>query len=432
MYWEKEVETIDRERLCAMQGELLQNTVVRAAKSEFYGKVFKKIGLDAREPVRLEEWNRIPFTTKDDLQDHWPYGFLAVSRDDLVRMHASSGTTGRATVVFHTAGDIDEWANLVARCLYMAGMRKRDVFQNMMTYGLFTGGLGFHYGAERIGALVIPAGAGNSRRQIQLMLDFGSTYIHIIPSYALLLSTVFDEMKVDPRKDTKVKGAFIGAEPHSEKMRKKIEDIYGFVAFNSYGLSEMNGPGVAFECPCQNGLHIWEDSFLAEIVDPLTLRPVALGEEGELVMTTLKREGMPLLRYRTKDLTRFIPGPCECGRTHGRIDRIKGRTDDMMIIKGVNIFPIQIEKKLMGTPGVGNNFQIILDREGFNDYMIIKVEVQREFFSGDLRQLEALRRRIVEELKSDILITPRVDLVEPDSLPKTEGKAVRVIDKRKD
>ncbi|MEI7639647.1 MAG: phenylacetate--CoA ligase, partial [Syntrophus sp. (in: bacteria)] len=297
--------------------------------------------------------------------------------------------------------------------------------------GLFTGGLGFHYGAERIGALVIPAGAGNSKRQIQLLKDFETTVIHIIPSYALHLSTVFEELQIDP-KDTNIHIAYIGAEPHSEKMRQKIEDIYGFKAYNSYGLSEMNGPGVAFECPCQNGLHIWEDNFLVEILDPLTLQPLPDGEEGELVLTTLVREGMPIIRYRTKDLTRILPGICDCGRTHRRIERIKGRTDDMLILKGVNIFPIQIEKKLMEIPGVGKNFLIILEREGYNDHMTIKVEVERQFFDGDLKHLEQLRRKIVEGLKSDILITPKVDLVEPDSLPQSEGKAKRVIDNRKD
>jgi len=301
-----------------------------------------------------------------------------------------------------------------------------------MTYGLFTGGLGFHYGAEKIGALVIPAGAGNSKRQIHLMRDFETTAIHIIPSYALLLASVFTETGVDPRRDTKLRIAFIGAEPHSEKMRRKIEEFYGFRAFNSYGLSEMNGPGMAFECPEQNGMHIWEDNYIVEIIDPVTLKPVPEGEEGELVTTTLLREGMPILRYRTKDLTRIIPGPCPCGRTHRRIERIKGRTDDMMIIKGVNIFPIQIEKRLMEIPGVGNNFIIILDRADYNEQMTVKVEIKKEFFNGNLQQLETLRRRIVEELKSDILITPRVDLVEPDSLPQGEGKAVRVIDNRKD
>ncbi|HET6488360.1 MAG TPA: AMP-binding protein, partial [Syntrophales bacterium] len=288
------------------------------------------------------------------------------------------------------------------------------------------------YGAERIGCLVIPAGAGNSKRQIQLMQDFESTVIHIIPSYALHLHSVFEELKVDSRKDTKVRIAFVGAEPHTEKTRKKIEEFYGWKVFNSYGLSEMNGPGVAFECPAQNGLHIWEDNFLVEIIDPKTLKPVPDGEEGELVMTTLLREGMPIVRYRTKDLTRIIPGPCECGRTHRRIERFKGRTDDMMILKGVNIFPIQIEKKLMDVPGVGTNFVIVLERKGFNDEMIVKVEVAQEFFDGDLLKLQQLQRRITEELKGDILITPKIELVEPGSLPKTEGKAVRVIDNRKD
>jgi phenylacetate-CoA ligase len=366
------------------------------------------------------------------LREHWPYGFIAVSKDDLVRMHSSSGTTGRATVVFHTGNDIAVWTNLLARCMYMAGMRRSDVFQNMMTYGLFTGGLGFHYGAEKIGALVIPAGAGNSKRQIQLMMDFETTVVHVIPSYALHLSTVFSELKLDPRKQTKVRMAFLGAEPHTEKMRRKIEEIYGYKAFNSYGLSEMNGPGVAFECPAQEGMHVWEDSFLVEIIDPKTLQPVADGEEGELVMTTLAREGMPLLRYRTKDLTRIITSPCACGRTHRRIERIKGRTDDMLILKGVNIFPMQIEKKLMEIPGVGTNFLIILERQEFNDSMTVKVEVRKDYFSGEVKKLEALRKKIIEELKSEILITPRVDLVEPDSIPKGEGKAVRVQDNRKD
>ncbi len=432
MYWEKEIETMDRAELSKLQAARLGETLERARKSPHYKRCFEEMGLEIGRIRTVADVERLPLTTKEDLRENWPYGFLACSRDELIRMHSSSGTTGRATVVFHTASDIEAWANLVARSMYMTGMRRSDVFQNMMTYGLFTGGLGFHYGAEKIGALVIPAGAGNSKRQIQLMRDFETTAIHIIPSYALHLSSVFAEVGVDPRRDTKLRTAFIGAEPHSEKMRRKIEELYGFRAFNSYGISEMNGPGVAFECPEQKGMHIWEDNFIVEIIDPVTLKPVPEGEEGELVMTTLLREGMPVLRYRTKDLTRIIPGPCPCGRTHRRIDRIKGRTDDMMILKGVNIFPIQIEKKLMEIPGVGTNFVIILDRVEYNDSMTVKVEVQKEFFGGNLGQLEALRRRIVEELKSDILITPRVDLVEPDSLPKSEGKAKRVIDNRKD
>ncbi len=432
MYWEKEIETMDRGCLEKLQAARLGETLERAKKSIYYGKLFAERGLDTGRIRTVADLEILPLTTKEDLREQWPYGFLTCSRDEIIRMHSSSGTTGRATVIFHTANDIAAWTNLLARSMYMTGMRRSDVFQNMMTYGLFTGGLGFHYGAEKIGALVIPAGAGNSKRQIQLMRDFETTVIHIIPSYALHLSTVFTEAGVDPRRDTKLKIAFLGAEPHSEKMRQIIEEFYGFRGFNSYGLSEMNGPGVAFECPEQHGMHLWEDNYIAEIIDPVTLKPLPEGEEGELVMTTLLREGMPILRYRTKDLTRIIPGPCPCGRTHRRIERIKGRTDDMMILKGVNIFPIQIEKRLMEIPGVGTNFLIVLDREGYNDQMTVKVEIQREFFGGNLQQLEALRQRIVEELRSDILITPKVDLVEPDSLPKSEGKAVRVIDNRKD
>jgi phenylacetate-CoA ligase len=432
MYWEKNVETIKRAKLEDLQLGRLKETIGRTKKSYYYGKVFKEKKLGISSLRKLKDIQKFPFTNKDDLREHWPYGFIAVPKEELVRMHSSSGTTGRATVVFHTINDIAVWSNLLARCMYMAGMRKSDVFQNMMTYGLFTGGLGFHYGAEKIGALIIPAGAGNSKRQIQLMRDFETTVVHVIPSYALHLSTVFDELKLDPRKDTKVKISFLGAEPHTEKMRKKIEEIYGYKAFNSYGLSEMNGPGVAFECPEQNGMHIWEDSFLVEIINPKTLQPVPDGEEGELVMTTLQREGMPLLRYRTKDLTRIIPEPCSCGRTHRRIERIKGRTDDMLILKGVNIYPMQIEKKLMEISGVGTNFLIVLDREGFNDLMTVKVEVDKKYFSGEMKQMETLRKKIVEELKSEILITPKIDLVEPDSIPKGEGKAVRVIDNRKD
>jgi phenylacetate-CoA ligase len=432
VFWEKNVETIKRAKLEDLQLGRLKETIGRTKKSYYYGRVFKEKKLGISTVRKLKDIQKFSFTTKDDLREHWPYGFTAVPKEELVRMHSSSGTTGRATVVFHTIKDIAIWSNLLARCMYMAGMRKSDVFQNMMTYGLFTGGLGFHYGAEKIGALIIPAGAGNSKRQIQLMRDFETTAVHVIPSYALHLSTIFEELKLDPRKDTKVTMAFLGAEPHTERMRKKIEEIYGYKAFNSYGLSEMNGPGVAFECPEQNGMHIWEDSFLVEIINPKTLQPAADGEEGELVMTSLQREGMPLIRYRTKDLTRIIPGPCPCGRTHRRIERIKGRTDDMLILKGVNIFPMQIEKKLMDISGVGTNFLIVLDREGFNDIMTVKVEVDKKYFSGEMKQMEALRKKIVDELKSEILVTPKIDLVEPDSIPKGEGKAVRVIDNRKD
>jgi len=432
MYWEKEIETMDRCDLERLQLTRLQETLEKVRRSHYYQRQFADLKLDPDRIRTLTDIEELPLTTKDDLREEWPYGFLSVSRDELVRMHSSSGTTGRATVIFHTAKDLAAWTDILARSMYMTGVRRSDVFQNMMTYGLFTGGLGFHYGAEKLGALVIPAGAGNSKRQIQLIRDFETTVLHIIPSYALHLAAVFSEVGCDPHRDTKLRIAFLGAEPHSEKMRQRIQDLYGFTAYNSYGLSEMNGPGMGMECPEQQGMHIWEDNYIVEILDPQTLKPLPDGEAGELVVTTLQREGMPILRYRTKDLTRIIPGLCPCGRTHRRIERIKGRTDDMMILKGVNIFPIQIEKKLMEIPGVGNNFVIVLDRADFNDQMSVRVEVKKEFFGGDLRQLEDLRRRIVEELKSEIQITPRVDLLEPDSLPKTEGKAQRVIDNRKD
>jgi phenylacetate-CoA ligase len=344
-------------------------------------------------------------------------------------MHASSGTTGSPTCVFYTKNDVQTWADLMARCMHGVGIRPEDVFQNMSGYGLFTGGLGIHYGAERLGCCTIPAGAGNSKRQIKLLKDFHVSVIHIIPSYALHLATVFETMGMAPRSlDLRI--AIIGAEPHSEAVRQRIEEIYGIKAYNSYGLSEMNGPGVAFECQEQNGMHIWEDAYVAEILDPKTLEPVPDGEVGELVLTTLTREGMPLIRYRTRDLTRFLPGECPCRRQHRRLDRILGRADDMIIIKGVNVYPLQIERVLMGIPEVGQNYLIVLEREGFLDQMRIKVEVKDEFFVEDMRVLKGLQQSIARKLRDEILITPHVDLVEHNSLPRSEGKAKRVDDRR--
>jgi phenylacetate-CoA ligase len=354
---------------------------------------------------------------------------LAMSVEQMNRMHASSGTTGSPTCVFYTKNDIQTWADLMARCMYGVGIRPEDVFQNMSGYGLFTGGLGIHYGAENLGCCTIPAGAGNSKRQIKLLKDFHVSVIHIIPSYALHLATVFEAMGMDP-KSLDLRVAIIGAEPHTEAVRKRVEEIYGIKVYNSYGLSEMNGPGVAFECMEQNGMHIWEDAYVAEILDPETLEPVPDGEIGELVLTTLTREGMPLIRYRTKDLTRFLPGDCACGRTHRRLDRILGRADDMIILKGVNIYPMQIERVLMDIPEVGQNYLIVLEREGFLDQMRIKVEVKDEFFVEDMRVLKGLQQSIARKLRDEILITPRVDLVEHNSLPRSEGKAKRVDDRR--
>jgi phenylacetate-CoA ligase len=313
--------------------------------------------------------------------------------------------------------------------MHMVGIRPTDVFQNMSGYGLFTGGLGIHYGAERLGCLTIPAGAGNSKRQLKLINDFKVTAVHIIPSYALHLANVIRDMGMDPR-DLPIRFALVGAEPYTEAARRRLEELYDMKVYNSYGLSEMNGPGVAFECTEQHGMHLWEDAYIAEIVDPETGDPLPDGEIGELVMTTLGREGMPVIRYRTRDLTRFLPGPCPCGREHRRIDRIAGRCDDMIIIKGVNIYPMQVEAILMAMPEVGQNYLIELDRVGVMDQITIKVEVKEEFFVEDMRALTGLQKRITSRLRDEILVTPRVELVEAKSLPQGEGKAKRVIDKR--
>uniref|UniRef100_A0A7C3SHH5 Phenylacetate-coenzyme A ligase n=1 Tax=Desulfobacca acetoxidans TaxID=60893 RepID=A0A7C3SHH5_9BACT len=411
-----------------LQLERLKETFRRAARSPFYQKRLQKAGLSPEEVKRLADIRRLPFTTKDDLRAQGR-NLLTVPLTECVRLHASSGTTGQATVIYYTRKDIDTWADLLARSMYMTGVRPEDVFQNMMGYGLFTGGLGFHYGSERLGCLTIPAGAGNSRRQVQLMQQFNTTVIHIIPSYALYLLNTFAELGVDPR-DLPLRIAFLGAEPHTEDMRRRIEAAYGLKAYNSYGLSEMNGPGVAFECPEQNGMHVWEDAYLLEVVDPQTLEPVPPGTVGELVFTNLTREGMPLIRYRSRDLASYDDAPCPCGRRHRRISRIQGRTDDMIIIKGVNIFPLQIEKVLMALPEVHTNYLVELTRENFNDQMHVRVEVRESFFREDLKYLAALRQRITEALKSELLVTPIVELVEPNTLPAGEGKAVRLVDKR--
>ena len=428
MFWEKNIETMDVNELRELQLDRLRTILIRANATPYYSQIYKQIGFDPSDVRSLDDIQGLPFTSKNELREHYPYGFLAVPRDEIVRMHSSSGTTGRPIVVFHTMRDIDNWANLVARSIYMAGARRSDVFQNTMGYGLFTGGLGFHYGAEKIGMMVIPSGPGNSQRQIVFMQEFDTTAIHILPSYALHLLDVFEELSLDPKKDVKLRMAFIGAEPHSEEMRKKIEDSYDIDAFNSYGLSEMCGPGVAFECPEKNGLHVWEDNFLIEIIDPQTLKLLPDGEEGEIVFTTLNREGMPLIRYRTRDLARIYPDPCPCGRTHRRISRIKGRDDDMLIIKGVNMFPIQIETALMKFPEIGRNYQIILETVGHMDELTIEVEILTP--ADDMRVYERLRGHIAEAIRDEVLVKPKINLVQPGTMKRAEGKAVRVVDKR--
>ena len=430
MYWQKDIETMSRDQLSAFQLERLKWSVRQAVKSPFYKEVFHKNGLSPDDIQSLDDLRKIPFTTKDDLRSHYPFGLVAIPLQQCVRLHSSSGTTGNPTVVVHSARDLSEWANQVARCMYMVGLRDTDVFQNTSGYGMFTGGLGFQYGAERLGALTVPAAAGNTKRQIKFITDFGTTCLHIIPSYATRLAEVMYEMGIDPRRDTKLHTVCIGAEPHSEEQRKRIEQLLGVKAYNCFGMSEMNGPGVAFECPAQNGLHIWEDNVIVEIVDPVTLEPVPDGETGEMVLTTLNREAMPLLRYRTRDLTSSLPGDCPCGRTHKRLARFKGRSDDMIILKGVNIFPIQVEKILMKFPELGSNYLITIETVGNNDEMLIEVELS-DLFTDDYTALQRLSKEITRQLKDELLLTPRLRLVGKGSLPTQEGKAVRVKDLRK-
>lgn len=430
-YWQKDIETMGRDQLQELQLTRLKETVKHAANSPFYKEVFEKNGITPDSIQTLDDLRKIPFTTKNDLRSHYPFGMAAIPIQKSVRIHSSSGTTGNPTVVLHSAKDLDQWANQVARCMYMVGLRDTDVFQNTSGYGMFTGGLGFQYGAERLGALTVPAAAGNTKRQIKFITDFGTTCLHIIPSYATRLAEVMYEMGIDPRRDTKLHTVCIGAEPHSEEQRKRIEQLLGVKAYNCFGMSEMNGPGVAFECPEQNGLHIWEDYVIPEIINPQTLEPVPEGEIGELVLTTINREAMPLLRYRTRDLTRFIPGECPCGRTHRRLARFVGRSDDMIILKGVNIFPIQIEKILMNFKELGSNYLITIETVGYNDEMLIEVELS-DLFTDDYSALERLAKEVTRQLKDELLLTPRVRLVGKGSLPAPEGgKAVRVKDLRK-
>lgn len=430
-YFNPEFETLTRSGIEALQLERLKATVAHCySGSEFYRKRLDSIGLKPEDIRSLDDLKKIPFTTKQDLRDTYPFGIASVPLSKCTRLHSSSGTTGNPTVILHTQKDLEQWANAVARCLWMVGCRPEDVFQNTSGYGMFTGGLGFQYGAEKLGMLTVPAAAGNTLRQLKFFTDFGTTVVHAIPSYAARLYEVMCERGIDPRKDTKLRTLVIGAEPHSEDTRKRIENMLGVKAYNSFGMSEMMGPGVAFECKEQNGMHIWEDYFIVEIVDPETLEPVPEGEVGELVLTTINREAMPLLRYRTRDLTRIIPGECPCGRHHIRLDRMKGRSDDMIILKGVNIFPIQIETILMQFKELASDYLITLETLEDNDAMTVEVELS-DMFIDDYTALQKLEKEITRQLRDEILITPRVRLVPKGSLPKSEGKAVRVKDLRK-
>lgn len=427
-YWEKSIETLPRQELEKLQLERIKSTLTVASNAPYYKDQFQKHNISPDAIRCLDDFRKLPFTTKADMRANYPFGLLAGNLEDAVRIHSSSGTTGNPTVIIHSQHDLDSWANLVARCLYMVGLRKKDVFQNSSGYGMFTGGLGFQYGAERLGALTVPAAAGNSKRQIKFITDFKTTALHAIPSYAIRLAEVFQEEGINPT-ESSLKTLIIGAEPHTDEQRRKIERMLGVKAYNCFGMTEMNSPGVAFECLEQNGMHIWEDCYLVEIIDPETLQPLPDGEIGELVLTTLDRNMMPLIRYRTRDLTRIIPGECPCGRTHRRIDRIKGRSDDMFIIKGVNIFPMQIEKILVQFPELGSNYLITLETLHNQDEMIVEVELN-ELSTDNYIELENTRKEIVRRLKDEILVTPKVKLVKKGSLPQSEGKAVRVKDLR--
>ena len=427
-YWEKSIETMTLQALEKLQLERIKRTLTVASNAPYYKDQFQKHNISPDAIRCLDDFRKLPFATKADMRANYPFGLLAGNLEDAVRIHSSSGTTGNPTVIIHSQHDLNSWANLVARCLYMVGLRKKDVFQNSSGYGMFTGGLGFQYGAERLGALTVPAAAGNSKRQIKFITDFKTTALHAIPSYAIRLAEVFQEEGIDPT-ESSLKTLIIGAEPHTDEQRRKIERMLGVKAYNCFGMTEMNGPGVAFECLEQNGMHIWEDCYLVEIINPETLQPVPDGEIGELVLTTLDRNMMPLIRYRTRDLTRIIPGECPCGRTHRRIDRIKGRSDDMFIIKGVNIFPMQIEKILVQFPELGSNYLITLETLHNQDEMIVEVELN-ELSTDNYIELENTRKEIVRRLKDEILVTPKVKLVKKGSLPQSEGKAVRVKDLR--
>lgn len=427
-YWDQPTETLERNALEQLQCKRLQETVARVnSRVPFYRRGLAELGVKPEQIRSLRDLRRLPFTTNADLRANYPDGMLAVDRSHVARLHTSSGTTGKPKALFFSRQDVDNAADLMARCLVMTGVTSQDVLQNMMTYGLFTGALVMHYGAERAGLMVIPAGPGNSERQLLLMQDFRSTVLHVTPSYALYFADFLAGKGVDPRKDLALRKAFVGAEPYTEETRRKIEQALGIDVYNSYGLSEMNGPGVAFECECKRGMHLWEDNFLLEIVDPQSGEPVPEGEPGELILTTLCREAMPLLRYRTRDITAILPGPCPCGRTHRRIDRMRGRCDDMLIIRGVNVYPQQIERVLMGRPELGRNYLITLERL---DEVTIQVELAEAGFDGRVDHLLQLQKELVERIRAEVLVKPKIELVPPCTLPVSEGKARRVVDKR--
>jgi phenylacetate-CoA ligase len=426
MFWDKKIETLKPKKLQELQFKRLKKTLGLVQNVDFYRKLLSGAGVKISAIKTLDDIQKIPFTKKQDLRDGYPFGFLAVPMKKIVRIHTTSGTTGKPTVVGYTQKDIDTWSDLIARNMTMVGVGKDDIFQNMVNYGMFTGGLGFHYGAEKIGMAVIPSATGNTKRQIEMMMDFGVTTIHCTPSYAMHLSEIAEEMGAS---FDHLKTGIFGAEPWSESVRHSLEKRLGVTAYDSYGLSELFGPGVAFECPERDGLHIWHDSFYVEIIDPKTGERVSDGERGELVVTPLVKEAMPLLRYRTGDVTVKMEDGCICRRGQ-KIARITGRSDDMLVIRGINVFPSQVEHVLLKIPEVGNQFMVYIDRVNHLDEMTVEVEINREYFSGELADLAKLQKKVVKELRDALELRTTVKLVEPGSLPRFEGKAKRVIDRR--
>lgn len=430
MIWNETKECMSRDEMNSLQGARLVKLVDRVYHNvEYYRKKMQAVGLEPGDIRGLEDLPKLPFTTKDDLRDTYPFGMFAVPNSQIVRIHASSGTTGKATVVGYTRKDIDMWSECVARCISMAGLGREDIIQVAYGYGLFTGGLGGHYGAEKMGATVVPMSTGNTKKLIHMMVDFGVTGILCTPSYLMHIAETIEEMGV--RDKIRLKASLNGAEPWTENMRHKMEQMLGIQAHDIYGLSEIMGPGVATDCRFHRGLHVHEDYFLPEIVDRETFQPVGDGVTGELVISTLTKEGIPLIRYRTKDLTSIDHSPCECGRTTARIARFTGRSDDMLIIRGVNVFPSQIEAALLEMGGTTPHYLMIVDRVNNLDTLEVQVEVEERFFSDEIRELENLSGKIAHVIQQAIGLAVKVKLVEPKALERSMGKAVHVIDNRK-
>ncbi|HOD72734.1 MAG TPA: phenylacetate--CoA ligase [Deltaproteobacteria bacterium] len=431
MIYNEEFETLPREAIEALQLKRLQQVVSRVYHTVgFYRKAFDNAGVTPDDVRSLDDLKRLPFTCKQDLRDNYPFGLFTVPMSNIVRLHASSGTTGKPTVVGYTQRDIETWATLMARSFVAAGLSKNDIIHNAYGYGLFTGGLGAHYGAEKLGASVIPMSGGSTKKQIMLLQDFGPTAICCTPSYLLYLAEAGKEMGVD-MSSLRLRVGILGAEPWSERMREQIERALDITALDIYGLSEIMGPGVAMECiEGRCGLHIYEDHFIVEVIDPATGEALPYGKTGELVFTTITKEAFPLIRYRTKDISRLMPQVCKCGRTFVRMERVSGRSDDMLIIRGVNVFPSQIESVLLEIDGLEPHYQLIVDREGSLDTLEVQVEVREKIFSDEIRELQNMEKRITKDIKDYLGVTAKVKLVEPKSLQRFEGKAQRVIDKR--